>query len=41
MTFFIRGPAGLQLTFVKNREGRVDEVKLTVRGREFNGKRKR
>lgn len=40
MTFFIRGPAGVQLSFLKNSEGRVDAVKLTVRGREFNGKRK-
>jgi CubicO group peptidase (beta-lactamase class C family) len=41
MRFFIRGPAGVQVTFIKNDEGRVDEVKLTVRGREFVGKRKR
>jgi hypothetical protein len=40
MTFFIRGPAGVQLTFIKNDAGQVDEVKLTARGREFVGKRK-
>jgi CubicO group peptidase (beta-lactamase class C family) len=39
-TFFIRGPAGVQMTFIKNRDGQVAEVKLTVRGREFLGKRK-
>ena len=40
MTFFIRGPAGVQVKFIKNHQGQVDEVKLTVRGREFVGKRK-
>jgi CubicO group peptidase (beta-lactamase class C family) len=40
MTFFIRGPAGVQLTFIKNNDGEVNEVKLSVRGREFQGTRK-
>jgi CubicO group peptidase (beta-lactamase class C family) len=40
MTFFIRGPAGVQLAFKRNGDGKVDEMKLTVRGREFRGKRK-
>jgi D-alanyl-D-alanine carboxypeptidase len=38
-TFFIRGPAGLQMTFLKNSDGHVDKVKLSVRGREFLGKK--
>jgi CubicO group peptidase (beta-lactamase class C family) len=39
MTFFIRGPAALQLKFAKNAQGQVDRVHATVRGREFLGKK--
>ena len=40
MTFFIRGPAGLQLKFAKDSQGRVDRVHVTVRGQELLGRKK-
>ena len=37
--FFIRGPAGVHVIFLKDAERRVAQVKVIVRGREFRGER--
>jgi len=38
-SYFIRGPAGVQLIFESNLAGEVTQVKVTVRGREVIGKK--
>ena len=37
--FFIPGPGGVHVTFVKDSNGQVTYIKVLVRGREFQGKK--
>jgi hypothetical protein len=37
--FFLRGPGEVQVTFVKDDNGRVTHINVLVRGRAFQGKK--